>query len=154
MLRAGGGLALVSQRTLRGESIRGEPEGRGSLGDGPASLAGTAGAGPATDVPRHRWHQFVEDCRAFVNSEQLVHRAAELGWNAMALFGCWPNYPLSYLGRAGLLWHLNGGRIAELHRDWAVIDRPVNRSQRIFYRRDVDQDKIALPWTLPLVKTG
>ena len=83
-----------------------------------------------------------------MNSEQLAHRAAELGWNAMALFGCWPNHPVSYLGKAGLLWHVNGGRIIELHRDWAVIDRPVNRSQSIFYRRDVDPEKIALPWRI------
>jgi hypothetical protein len=75
----------------------------------------------------------------------------------MALFGCRRNYPLSYLGEAGLLWHVNGGRIIELHRDWAVIDRLVNRSQRMFYRRDVDQDTITLPWMLdlpPLVRMG
>jgi hypothetical protein len=87
-------------------------------------------------------------------SEQLVHRAVQLGWDAMALFGCRPNYPLSYLGQAGLLWHVNGGRIIELHRDWAVIDRPINRSQRVFYRRDLDEAKAALPWALPLVKTA
>jgi hypothetical protein len=39
-----------------------------------------------------------------------------------------------------------GGRLVELHRDWAVIDLPVNRSQRIFYRRNVDPAKITLPW--------
>ena len=112
---------------------------------------------PPGDVPRHRWTQFVRDCDAFLKSEQLAKRAAGLGWDAMALFGCRRNYPLSYLGQAGLLWHVDGGRIIELHRDWAVIDRPVNRSQRIFYRRDVDQARIALPWMLelpPLVRTG
>jgi hypothetical protein len=30
--------------------------------------------------------------------------------------------------------------------DWAVIDLPVNRSQRIFSRRKVDPAKITLPW--------
>jgi hypothetical protein len=44
------------------------------------------------------------------------------------------------------LWAINGGRLVELHRDWAVIDLPVNRSQRIFYRRNVDPAKITLPW--------
>src|SRR5258708_1444119 len=52
-----------------------------------------------------------------------------------------------YSGSAGLLWAVNGGRLVELHRDWAVIDVPVNRSQRIFYRRNVDAAKIRLPWT-------
>jgi hypothetical protein len=47
---------------------------------------------------------------------------------------------------AGLLWALNGGRLAQLHRDWAVIDVPVNRSERVFYRRNVDvaKDHIAV----------
>src|SRR5262249_10923635 len=88
----------------------------------------------AADVPRHRWHQFVQDCHAFMASEQVASRAAQLGWDAIALFGCQPNYPLMYLGKAGLLWQVSGGRIIELHRDCAVIDRSVNRSQRIFYR--------------------
>jgi hypothetical protein len=102
---------------------------------------------PPPDIPRHRWRQFVEDCRAFLGSETLAHRAAQLGWVAVDLFGCCRN-PLMYLGKAGLLWQVSGGKIIELHRDWAVIDRPVNRSQRVFYRRDVDQEKVALPWNL------
>jgi hypothetical protein len=107
---------------------------------------------PPADVPRHRWDQFVEDCRAFLRSEALAHRAAQLGWDAVALFGCCRN-PLMYLGKAGLLWHLSGGKIIELHCDWAMIERPVNRSQSTFSRRDVDMDRVVLPWTLPLVKT-
>ena len=47
---------------------------------------------------------------------------------------------------------MNGGRIVELHRDWAVIDRPVNRSQRICYWRQMDQEKITLPWKLRVVR--
>jgi hypothetical protein len=109
---------------------------------------------PPPDIPRHRWCQFVEDCHAFVASNQLANRTAELGWDATALFGCQRNHPLSYLGRAGLLWHVQGDRVVELHRTWAVISRRVNKSQQVFYRRDVDGQKIALPWTLPLVKTG
>jgi hypothetical protein len=37
-----------------------------------------------------------------------------------------------YLGKAGLLWQVSGGKIIELHRDWAMIDHPVNRSPRTF----------------------
>jgi hypothetical protein len=65
---------------------------------------------PPADVPRHQWHQLVEGCYAFLRSEALLHRAAQLGWDAVALFGCRRSYPLSYLGEAGLLWHVNGGR--------------------------------------------
>src|SRR6516162_5969992 len=35
---------------------------------------------PPADVPRHQWHQLVEGCHAFLRSEALVHRAAQLGW--------------------------------------------------------------------------
>jgi hypothetical protein len=100
---------------------------------------------PPAGVPLHRWRQFIEDCRAFLRSEALAHRAAQLGWDATGLFGCSRN-PLMYLGKAGLLWQVSGGKIIELHRDWGVIDRRVNRSQSIFYRRDVDPEKITLPW--------
>jgi hypothetical protein len=100
-----------------------------------------------TDVPRHRWHQFVSDCQSFLNSsENWAERAAELGWDARALFGCHRNYPLMHLGSAGLLWAINGGKLLELHRDWAVIELPVNRSQRTFSRRDVPAGKVILPW--------
>src|SRR5215831_15456932 len=99
------------------------------------------------DVPRHRWRQFVSDCQSFLNSsENWAERAAELGWDARALFGCHRNYPLMHLGSAGLLWAVNGGKLVELHRDWAVIELPVNRSQRIFSRRDVAAGKVILPW--------
>jgi len=108
---------------------------------------------PPPDIPRHRWTQFVKDCHAFLNSPE-AERAAQLGWRTVELFGCKPIYPLSYLGEAGLLWHVNGGRIVQLRRDWAVIDFPVNRAPRTYSRRNLDPEKAALPWTLPLVKTG
>ena len=103
---------------------------------------------PPNDVPRHRWRQFVEDCRNFLSAwDNWAERAARLGWDAMALFGCAPKRPLDYSGNAGLLWAINGSRIVELHRDWAVIDIPLHRSQRIFSRRNVDPAKITLPWS-------
>src|ERR1700747_2132035 len=88
---------------------------------------------PPSDVPRHRWRLFVDDCKRFVASD-WAGRAAQLGWNAMSLFGCAPRRPLDYSGSAGL------------HRDWAVIDVPVNRSEGVFSRRNVDVAKITLPW--------
>jgi hypothetical protein len=35
---------------------------------------------------------------------------------------CAPKRPLDYSGSAGLFWAINGGKLLELHRDWAVID--------------------------------
>jgi hypothetical protein len=107
---------------------------------------------PPPDIPRHLWTQVVKDCHAFLRSEALVRRAVQLGWSTIELFGCKPNFPLSYLGEAGLLWHVNGGRIVELHRDWAVIHSPVNGSPRTYSRREMDQQKITLPWKLRVVR--
>src|SRR5262249_45361012 len=101
------------------------------------------------DVPRHRWQQFVTDCTNFMSpSERWAERAARLGWDVMALFGCAPRRPLDYSGSAGLLWAINGGRLIELHRDWAVIDVPVHATRRVFSRRCIDEAKISLPWTM------
>ena len=87
---------------------------------------------PPTDILRHRWHQFVSDCQSFMNSsENWAERAAELGWDARALFGCHRNYPLMHLGSAGLLWAMNGGKLVELHRDWAVIELPVKQTAHL-----------------------
>ena len=105
---------------------------------------------PPNDVPRLRWRQFVGDCKSFLSSpEKWAERGAGLGWDTMALFGCALKRPLDYLGSAGLLWAINGGRLVELHRDWAVIDVPVHESKRIFSRRNVDPAKITLPWAKP-----
>src|ERR1700724_1922379 len=110
---------------------------------------------PPNDVRRHRWRQFVADCKNFLSSpENWAERAAKLGWDAMALFGCAPKRPLDYLGSAGLLWAINGGKLVELHRDWAVIDVPLQTRQRIFSRRNVDPAKITLPWSLQAGSRG
>ena len=39
----------------------------------------------------------------------------------MALFGCAPRRPLDYLGSAGLLWAINGGKLVELQ-SWPSSD--------------------------------
>jgi hypothetical protein len=55
-----------------------------------------------TDAGCHRWKQFVDDCKNFLSSpDSLAERAARLGWDAMALFGCAPNRRLDYFGSAG-----------------------------------------------------
>ena len=47
---------------------------------------------PPSDMPPHRWRQFVDDCTSFLNSP-WAERAAALGWIAMTLFGCRRNHP-------------------------------------------------------------
>jgi hypothetical protein len=98
---------------------------------------------PMIGVPQHRWRQFIDDCTGFVNSKQ-AERAAQLGWDAWALFGCRRDRP-GDLG-AGLLWAVNGGRVMEIHRDWALIELAGNGSQHVFDRRRVLAGDTALPW--------
>jgi hypothetical protein len=103
---------------------------------------------PPTDIPRHRWRQFLTDCVRFVSSsENWAERAAELGWNDLTLFGCRCTRPLDHLASAGLLWAINGGTLVELRRDWAVIERAEDRSRRVHHRRPLNATNVTLPWS-------
>jgi hypothetical protein len=98
---------------------------------------------PMTGLPQHRWRQFVDACTNFLSSTQ-AERAAQLGWDAWALFGCRRDRPGG--AGAGLLWAVNGGKVVEVHRDWALIELAGNGAQRIFDRRRVLAGDAALPW--------
>ena len=100
------------------------------------------------DVPAHRWRQFVNNCHTFLTAkENWAERAAGYGWNALELFGCCRR-PLERLGNAGLLWAINGGRLVELRRDWAVIERASDRSRQVHHRESPKAANITLPWRL------
>jgi hypothetical protein len=97
-------------------------------------------------VPAIRWHLFLGDCHSFLSSfENWAERAAVLGWNALALFGCHRSRPLEHLGSAGLLWAINGGNLVELYRDWAVIERRRDKSRQVYHRRRQDEARVTLP---------
>jgi hypothetical protein len=96
-------------------------------------------------VPLIRWRQFLGDCHVFLGSS-WAERAATLGWDALALFGCHRMRPLEHLGSARLLWAINGGKLVELHRDWAVIERGNDKSRQIYHRRRHDKTMVVLPW--------
>jgi len=99
---------------------------------------------PLTDIAPHRWRQFLSDCNNFLTGgENWAGRAAELGWNAASLFGCHRARPLAHPGGAGLLWAIQGGRLVELHRDWAVIELAANGSRRVFERWRIDAGNVA-----------
>jgi hypothetical protein len=63
-----------------------------------------------------------------------TRRTREPEANASA-FGCCRHRPLDRPGSAGLLRAINGGRLVELYRDWAVVELAENGSERIFDRR-------------------
>jgi hypothetical protein len=64
----------------------------------------------------------------------------------MTLFGCCRHRPLDRPGGAGLLWAINGGRLVELHRDWAVVELAENGSRRVFERRRLEAANARVPW--------
>jgi len=101
---------------------------------------------PPSDIPPHRWHQFVTDCTQFLGAGGWAERAAGLGWDALALFGCCRHRPLDRPGSAGLLWAINGGRLVELHRDWAIVELAENGSRRSFDRRRLHGGNFSPPW--------
>jgi hypothetical protein len=69
------------------------------------------------------------------------------GWDAPTLFGCCRHRPLVHRGSAGLLWAINGGRLVELHRDWAVVELAENGSGRVFDRRRLNAANFRPPWS-------
>ena len=125
---------------LRGRNVPGD------WLDGIASLG--YDRSPTTSIPIHRWRQFINDCHIFVRSPgNWAERATSLGWDAMSLFGCRRSRPLEHFGSAGLVWAISAGRVVELRRDWALIERAEDRSRRVYYRRRPDAAN-ALPWML------
>jgi len=59
--------------------------------------------------------------------------------------------PLDHLTGAGLVWRISGGKIAEMHTDWAAIE--VNGERHVFHRRPAPVSFV-MPWTLPCVPGG
>lgn len=98
-----------------------------------------------SDVPPRRWSQFVADCHAFIATEWAALASAH-GWTALDLFGCDQTAPYARVGRLGLLWFLNGQRLASLTADCAVI--VTGTGARLTYRRRPPEQGRVLAWEL------
>jgi hypothetical protein len=102
---------------------------------------------PAAGIPPIRWRQFIDDCEGFLDPMKgVAERAFGMGWFTFDLFGCHPSQPLAYLGIAGLLWSVNGGRVIEIHLGWASITDANNGFHRTFEKRRPRQASLTLPW--------
>lgn len=98
---------------------------------------------PPANVPRHRWQLFRDDCERFLDERKAwAERAADLGWDTLALFGCDPRRPLDQPG-AGLLWRLAGGTLTAIYRDHATYE--INGREFVFHRRPASPN-ILKPW--------
>jgi len=88
-----------------------------------------------------RWERMRRDAVAF--TDRWGGAAAELGWGALALFGCSPGFARR-LDRDGLLWLLDGRAVVEVTADTAVIVTP--SGGRLTYRRGLQSADAVLPW--------
>jgi hypothetical protein len=86
----------------------------------------------------------VADCEFFMDATpNWAESAAEIGWDALSLFGCSPRRPIDHMGSAGLLWHVAGGKIMRLYSDWVMIDMPDGA-----HHRRSSTVGMTLPWSL------
>jgi hypothetical protein len=98
-------------------------------------------------IPPLRWRQFIDDCKAFLDpAKGWAERAFQMDWSTLGLFGCHASQPLAYLGIAGLLWAVNGGRVIEVHPGWAMIEHANNGPRRNFDQRRLRKANVTLPW--------
>jgi hypothetical protein len=73
--------------------------------------------------------RFLNDFDQFIHGRGgWAERAADLGWDTLALFGCHPTRPLDHLNGAGLLWRISGGKITAMQSDWATTVLSVRHS--------------------------
>jgi hypothetical protein len=103
-------------------------------------------------VAQHLWEVFLNDCSAFLNSpDNWAARASSLGWNVLHVFGCNASRPSAY-GVAGLVWRINGGKIIQIHLDWAKIVL-VGGAEKVIHRRRPSIG-VTLPWRLRMPNAG
>jgi hypothetical protein len=88
---------------------------------------------PPGDVPLKRWRRFIDDCGRFLD-EGWATRAIAIGWGPFDLFGCDRDRPFARVETAGLLWLLDGDKLADLSRGKAMIER-ASGTRQTYHRR-------------------
>ena len=99
---------------------------------------------PPSNVPPHRWRQFVDDVGNFV--DRWAPYAAALGWEPLDLFGCDRDRPFARIDQAGLLWLVDGDKLIALTENTAAIERRTGTRQT--YRRKPSEPGRVLAWEL------
>jgi hypothetical protein len=97
-------------------------------------------------VPPRRWVQFLDDAGRFLDGG-WAQRARALGWRALDIFGVDRHRPFARIDRLGLIWLIDGGKLAALTADTATIERA--SGARLTYRRMVvEPGHVVLAWEL------
>ena len=86
-------------------------------------------AQPPAEVPRDRWHQFINDAGLFL--DRRGRQAEALGWRSDELFGLDPDAPMARYDRMGLIWMLHGETVIDITATTARLS-----SGLTFYRKD------------------
>ena len=69
-------------------------------------------AQPPVEVPRDRWHQFINDAGRFL--DRWGRQAEAFGWQPEELIGLDPHAPMARYDRMGLIWMLKGEYVVAL----------------------------------------
>ena len=69
-------------------------------------------AQPPAEVPRDRWHQFINDAGLLL--DYWGKQAEALGLRSEELFGLDPDAPMARYDRMGLIWMLHGETVVEI----------------------------------------
>jgi hypothetical protein len=97
-------------------------------------------------LSQQRWVQFIDDCGRFLDQGWATH-ADGLGWGPLDLFGCDRERPPADDDHAGLLWHVEGGKLVIMSAYSAIIETATGQ-QRVFQRRNNRPGELALAWEL------
>jgi hypothetical protein len=100
-------------------------------------------AQPPPGMSPWRWGRFVDACGRFIDT--WAHKAAELGWRPIDVFGDDLDKQVAEIGRNGLLWRMeDGARVVALTEQTAVIETMIGA--RITYRRQPADERSVVPW--------
>jgi hypothetical protein len=100
---------------------------------------------PRGDVPLKRSQRFVDDVELFLDGP-FCAAAVALGWKLPDLCGCDCDRPFARIDQAGLLWLLNGAKVAALTDNTATIKTRIGAPQT--WRRKPNEPGRVLAWEL------
>jgi hypothetical protein len=80
------------------------------------------------EVPRDRWHQFINDAGLFL--DRWGRQAKAVGWRADELFSLDPVAPMARYDRMGLIWVLRGETVIDITKTAARLSGGLT-----FYRK-------------------
>ncbi len=111
-----------------------------------AGVAKLIGMDPPGGYTRERWRVLVKDAGRFLDT--WAAQAAALRWSAHEVFGCHCRAPATRYDAMGLVSTLNGGRIAAMTEDHAVVENLSGARLRHYRRLTAPEGEWALLWNL------